>query len=126
MTKYQTGMIIPVIVSGITKFGIFVKVDNLYTGLVHISEISEKFVSNPELFVKNGEKIYVEVLDCDDLNKQLKLSIKNIQYRNKGYRRRKIVETKHTYETLMYKLPFWIEENIKNHKNNLITIDKKD
>lgn len=124
MAKYKVGKVIPVVVSGVTEYGIFTHVDNEYSGLIHISEISEKFVPNPHLFVKNDEKIYAEILEVDEVNKQLKLSIKNIQYRNKGIKRRKIVETKHGFDTLLYKLPFWIDENVKNHKKELISIDK--
>ena len=95
MTKYKVGSVIPVVVSGVTEYGIFTHVDNVYSGLIHISEISEKFVPNPHLFVKNDERIYAEILEVDEVNKQIKLSIKNIQYRNKGIKRKKIVETKH-------------------------------
>ena len=124
MTKYKVGKVIPVSVSGVTEYGIFTHVDNEYSGLIHISEISEKFVPNPHLFVKNDERIYAEILEVDEINKQLKLSIKNIQYRNKGIKRKKIIETKHGFDTLLYKLPFWIDENVKNHENELISIDK--
>ena len=124
MAKYKVGDVIPVVVSGVTEYGIFTHVDNEYSGLIHISEISEKFVPNPHLFVKNDEKIYAEILEVDNANKQIKLSIKNIQYRNKGIKRKKIVETKHGFNTLLYKLPFWIDENVKNHKKELISIDK--
>ena len=124
MIKYKVGNVINVSVTGVTEYGIFVKAANGYDGLIHISEISEKFVQNPRLFVKNNESIYAEVLECDDINHHLKLSIKNIQYRNKGIKRAKIIETKHGFETLAYKLPEWIEENVKNHKNALNSIDK--
>ena len=124
MIKYKTGKIVNVNVTGVTKYGIFVKDNNGYDGLIHISEISEKFVQNPRLFVKNNESIYAEVLECDDVNHHLKLSIKNIQYRNKGIKREKIVETEHGFNTLAAKLPSWIEENVKNHKNALNSIDK--
>ncbi len=124
MTKYKQGNIIKVNVTGTTEYGIFVKTDNDYTGLIHISEVSNKFVQNLKMFVSDSENIYAEVLECDDINKQLKLSIKNIQYKNKGMKKRKIVETKHGFQTLLYKLPFWIDENIKNHKNEVNSIDK--
>lgn len=124
MTKYKQGNIIKVNVTGTTEYGIFVKTDNDYTGLIHISEVSNKFVQNLKMFVSDSENIYAEVLECDDINKQLKLSIKNIQYKNKGMKKRKIVETKHGFQTLLYKLPFWIDENIKNYKNEVNSIDK--
>lgn len=124
MTSYKVGNVVDVNVTGVTKYGIFVKVDDEYNGLIHISEISDKYVQNPRLLVKDNEKIFAEIIECDQENKQLKLSIKNVQYRNKGIRKKKIVETKHGFDTLLYKLPFWIEENIKNHKNEINSIDK--
>lgn len=124
MIKYKKGNIVPAIVSGVSEFGIFVNIDKDYTGLIHISEVSNKYVKDINLYVKNQERIYVEILDIDDDNKQLKLSIKNIDYRGKGNKKRKIVETKHGFATLEYKLPLWIEENLKNNKNEKNSIDK--
>ena len=124
MAEYKKGNIIKVNVTGITNYGIFVKTDNEYSGLVHISEVSDKFVRNPQNFVNENETIYVEILDVDHKDNHLKLSIKNIDYRGKGTKKKKIVETKHGFKTLEYKLPIWIEENIKNNKNSLNTIDK--
>ena len=124
MIKYKVGNVVNVCVTGVTEYGIFVKADGNYDGLIHISEISDKFVQNPRLFVKNNESIYAEVLECDDTTHHLKLSIKNIQYRNKGLKKEKIIETEHGFDTLASKLPYWIEENVKNHKNTLNSIDK--
>ncbi|MBP3707108.1 MAG: S1 RNA-binding domain-containing protein [Clostridia bacterium] len=124
MAEYTKGRIIKANVTGVTKYGIFVKVDNKYSGLVHISEVSDKFVKDPQKFANENETIYVEILDVDKNDNHLKLSIKNIDYRGKGTKKKKIVETKHGFKTLEYKLPFWIEENIKNNKNKLNSIDK--
>ena len=59
MTKYKQGNIIKVNVTGITEYGIFVKTDNDYNGLIHISEVSNKFVQNLKMFVSENEVIYV-------------------------------------------------------------------
>ena len=116
MAKYKKG--------GITKYGIFVKSDEDYNGLIHISEVSDKFVRDPSIYVNENDIIYVEILDVDDLNKQLKLSIKNIDYKGKGTKKKKIIETKQGFKTLSYKLPIWIDENLKNNKNKINSIDK--
>ncbi len=61
----------------------------------------------------------------DDDESQLKLSIKNINYKINGApKRRKIVETPHGFTTLSKKLPFWIETQLKKQKNKANTIDK--
>lgn len=124
MKNYELGNIIKVIVTGTTEYGIFVKIDDNYAGLIHISEISEKYVKDPNEYVEENEEIFAEIIDIDEQNKKLKLSIKNIQYRKNGTKKRKIEETKHGFSTLLYKLPFWINENLKNHKNKANSIDK--
>ncbi len=125
MEKYEKGKIIKGTVSGIEPYGIFVHIDEYYTGLIHISEVSTGFVRDPSRFASVGEIINVKILDVDEKEYQMKLSIKNISYRNRIKRkRRQIVETKSGFRTLAYKLPFWIEENIKNGKNKINSIDK--
>lgn len=110
------------IVTGIEPYGIFLKIDDENIGLIHISELSSKFVKNPADFANVGDEMTVEILENE--NGHMKLSIKNLN-ENKSYKRkRKIVETSLGFKTLEYKLPFWIEENLKNHKNNSISIDK--
>ena len=125
MTKYKEGNIIRGIVSGVEPYGVFVKIDDDYSGLIHISEISNKFVKNISDYVKINEMINVKILSIDDSSNHLTLSIKDINYKlNNNRRKRKIVETKLGFRTLEYKLPFWIEENIKNHKKEINSIDK--
>jgi general stress protein 13 len=123
MDNFKKGEIIKGTVTGIEPYGIFVKFDDSFSGLIHISEISEKFVRNPGDFAKVGEELNVEVIDVDKTTQQMKLSIKNIQYRNKP-KKKKIIETSIGFNTLEYKLPFWIEENLKKHKNISNSIDK--
>ena len=69
-------------VTGIESYGIFVSLDEYYSGLIHISEISDDYVRNINNYVKIGETIKVRVLEVDDDTFQLKLSIKNLDYRN--------------------------------------------
>ena len=118
MPKYQKGKIIEGIVSGIESYGIFVSFDEFYSGLIHISEISHNYVKNINDFVNIGENIYVEILDIDEQQRKLKLSIKNIRYKKtKKKNKRKIIETKTGFKTLAYKLPYWIAENLEKNKN---------
>lgn len=120
------GRILKGVVTGIENYGVFVQFDDYYTGLIHISEISDGFVKNPADYVSVGEIINAKIIDVDDTMGHLKLSIKNIQYKEKHkIKRRKIKETSLGFKTLEYKLPFWIEENLKNHTKNLKTIDNQ-
>lgn len=117
MSKYRKGSIVRAIVSGIEPYGIFVSLDEYYTGLIHISEISNRFVKNINDIAKVGDNIYVKILDIDDENSHLKLSIKDIAYKkSKRIKKRKIVETPLGFKTLAYHLPIWIEENLQKIK----------
>ena len=81
MSKYEKGKIVTGCVTGIEKYGIFVGLDELNSGLIHISEISSGFVKNINDYVNIGETIKVKVVDSDDQSCQVKLSIKDIDYR---------------------------------------------
>ena len=119
MTKYKKGKIIRGTVTGIESYGVFVSCDEYYSGLIHISEISHGFVKNVADYVNIGDVINVEILDVDESLGQLKLSIKNIDYKkHKATRRRKIVETSLGFSTLAYHLPIWVEEGVKKNKKS--------
>lgn len=117
--KYKKGELVIGTVSGITEYGIFVKFDDLYSGLIHISEISEKFVSNINNYVKIGNRIKAKIIDVDDDKCHLKISIKGIDYKDvdKLYNG-KIIETPKGFSTLHKNLNFWIEQYLKNKKIN--------
>ena len=125
MTKYKKGNIIRGTVTGIESYGVIVSCDEYYSGLIHISEISHGFVKNVADYVNIGDVINVEILDVDENLGQLKLSIKNIEYKKSGVaRRRRIQETSLGFSTLAYHLPLWIEEGVKKIKNTANSIDK--
>lgn len=125
MVKYSKGKIVKGVVSGIENYGAFVKLDEYYSGLIHISEISNGFVRNINDYVNVGDTIYVEILNINEDLSQMKLSIKNIAYKQGSKsKKRKIVETNTGFTTLERKLPQWIEENLKNNKKQLNSIDK--
>mgnify|MGYP004460215973 CR=1 FL=1 len=122
MTKYRKGDIVTGCVTGIENYGIFIGLDEYYSGLIHISEISNSFVKNISDYVNIGETIKVKVIECDDENFHLKLSIKDIDYRFTKKKRVKIKETESGFSTLRIKLNEWIlekEQEIleKNKKN---------
>ena len=73
---YKVGDVINCTVCGIENYGIFIKTNDDYSGLIHISEISSDFVRNVGDYAKVGEKIKCEVLEVNDELKQLKLTIK--------------------------------------------------
>ena len=60
------GNILDGVVTGITKFGAFVKLENGATGLVHISEVADTYVKEVADFLKEGDKVKVKVLNMGD------------------------------------------------------------
>ena len=109
--KYEGGKIVKGCVTGIENYGIFVSLDEYYSGLIHISEISNNFVKNVNDYVNIGETIKVKILDVDEENCHLKLSIKDFNYRlGNNKKRNKIVETGTGFYLLKENLDKWIEE----------------
>lgn len=81
MSNIKVGEIVKGQVTGITLYGVFVTLNDDYTGMVHISEVSSKFISNLNKKFNIGDIISVKVIDIDENKRQVKLSIKNINYR---------------------------------------------
>jgi uncharacterized protein len=72
----KPGMILPGIVTNITNFGAFVDVGVKQDGLVHISQIADRYVSNPSDEVKLHQHVTVRVLEVDVARKRIQLSMK--------------------------------------------------
>ncbi|OQZ04101.1 MAG: RNA-binding transcriptional accessory protein [Candidatus Brocadia sp. UTAMX1] len=70
------GMKLPGVVTNITAFGAFVDIGVHQDGLVHISQLSDRFVKNPNEVVKVHQKVNVTVLDVDLKRKRISLSLK--------------------------------------------------
>ena len=119
MTKFEKDKIVTGCVTGIEPYGIFVNLDDYYSGLIHISEISTDFVKNISDYATIGETLNMNVLEVDEKTHHIKLSIKDIDY--KSEKKGKIQETKNGFNTLRTMIPIWIEEgidriNIENKK----------
>lgn len=74
----KPGMELPGIVTNITKFGAFVDVGVKQDGLVHISQLADRFVKDPNDIVKIHQHVKVKVLEVDAQRKRIQLSMKNI------------------------------------------------
>ena len=72
----QPGMVLEGVVTNVTKFGAFVDVGVHQDGLVHVSELSNKFVTEPAEVVKAGQIVKVKVLSVDTKTKRIALSMK--------------------------------------------------
>ncbi len=74
----QPGMIVPGIITNITNFGAFVDIGVKQDGLVHISQLADKFVSNPMEVVKLHQHVTVKVTEVDIPRKRIQLTMKGI------------------------------------------------
>lgn len=73
----KAGMKLPGIVTNITAFGVFVDIGVHQDGLVHISQLSNRYIKNAVDVVKVHQKVMVTVLDVDKERKRISLSMKN-------------------------------------------------
>ncbi|MGV3529554.1 MAG: Tex family protein [Flavisolibacter sp.] len=72
----KVGMKVPGIVTNITAFGAFVDIGVKQDGLVHVSQLANKFVSDPKEVVKLNQKVMVTVTEVDVARKRIALSMK--------------------------------------------------
>jgi small subunit ribosomal protein S1 len=78
--KYQPGQVVSGTVTKITNFGVFVGLEDGLEGLLHISELADHKVDNPEDVVKVGEKIEVKILRVDTDDRKIGLSRKRVEW----------------------------------------------
>jgi uncharacterized protein len=78
MEDLVEGMVVPGIVTNVTKFGAFVDIGIKQDGLVHISNLSKTYVSDPSTVVKMHQHVMVKVLAVDIERKRIQLSMKDV------------------------------------------------
>ncbi|CAG0977193.1 polyribonucleotide nucleotidyltransferase [Phycisphaerales bacterium] len=77
---YKPGMVVRGKVTKITNFGVFVELENDLEGLLHISELADHKVENPQDVVKPGDEIDVKILRVDRQDRKIGLSLKRAQW----------------------------------------------
>lgn len=77
VSDLKAGMKVPGIVTNITNFGAFVDIGVKQDGLVHVSHLSNRYVSDPNEVVKLNQKVEVTVLEVDVARKRISLSMKD-------------------------------------------------
>lgn len=120
MSNIKSGDIVEGQITGVTKYGVFVSLEDNYVGLIHISEVSNKYVSDLTKLFTIGSVIKVKVLEIDEDKLQVKLSIKKIQSSIK--KRKSIQEKGKGFTAIEENLYHWVDEKMeefeKNKKNN--------
>jgi len=76
ISDLREGMRLPGIVTNVTNFGAFVDIGVHQDGLVHISQLADTFVDDPNKIVKAGQKVWVNVTEVDVKRKRIALSMK--------------------------------------------------
>ena len=72
----KIGMEVPGVVTNITRFGAFIDIGVKQDGLVHVSEISHTYITDPNEVLKLNQKVNVKILEVDTARKRIALSIK--------------------------------------------------
>lgn len=108
--KYKKNDVVEGRITGIEPYGIFLSIDNGYSGLIHISEISHAFVKNIHDYVKINETIKAKIIEVDENQKKLKLSIKNLNYNDEELQFKDVSET--GFRSLKENLRPWIDEKL--------------
>lgn len=117
---YRIGQIVEGQITGIKPYGAFVSIDANTSGLIHISELSEGFVKDVEMFVKIGDKLKLKILEIDSNNHQLRLSLKalNVNSRKSRPRLKPMIKLREKigFASLKAQLNEWIKD-AKKEKN---------
>lgn len=79
LADLQEGMVLEGVVSNVTNFGAFVDIGVHQDGLVHISELSQRYVRDPREVVQVGQVVRVKVLGIDQALQRISLSMKTLQ-----------------------------------------------
>jgi len=77
---YKPGMVVRGAVTKITNFGVFVELEQDLEGLLHISELADHKVENPQDVVKPGDEVDVKILRVDRQDRKIGLSLKRAQW----------------------------------------------
>lgn len=121
MNSINVGNIVKGQITGVTPYGVFVSLEDDYSGLVHISEVSNKFVKDLPTLFNIGDIINVKILEIDEDKREVKLSIKKIDYKVEESLSR-IPETGSGFGLLEKNLGKWtaskLKEITKNKKND--------
>ena len=111
MKEIEVNDIIMGKITGVTDYGVFVQIDDNYSGLVHISEISNRYVPNiKEKFVV-GDFLKARVIGVEESSNHLILSIKKL-----GKLDRKIIEVGSGFDKLSENFDYELWEPLEDNK----------
>ena len=116
MSKYQIGEIYTVTVKEVKPYAAFITFDDGALGMLHISELSDKFINDIERYVSAGDSISVKLLEIDPKNGFARVSFKQVpielRTNNHVNIRKALDKDEEAFKTLKEKIPQWIQEEL--------------
>ena len=79
ITDLKPGMVLPGIINNITDFGAFVDLGVHKSGLIHISQISDKRIANPSQVLRLHQQVKVKVLEVDLKRGRIALTLRDVE-----------------------------------------------
>ncbi len=76
--NYQVDQVVSVVITKLTTFGAFARVDNVLEGLIHISELSHRPINHPREVVREGDEVEVCIISIDPQKRRMGLSLKSV------------------------------------------------
>ena len=119
MKKYYPGNVVKGKVVGVKPYGVFIGLEEDFVGLIHISEISEDFVSDINKVFAVGENVETKILDVDYKEKKVKLSIKALKKRKRYKSKCSLSEEKINSKKEFFVLNVRISDFVKDAKERL-------
>ena len=120
MQKYFPGAVVNGTVVGIKPYGAFISLEDNISGLLHISEITDSYVSDLNKYVQIGQVIRVKILDIDFEEKHAKLSlkaVKNVKSRRKYNLSEEHFNAKKEFRILKEQIPRFLKETLARINN---------
>ena len=120
MSEFRIGDIIEGEITGIQKYGVFVKLSPEEQGLVHISECRHGYIVNFNDYYKIGDLVKVMIVDIDEYTDKISLSMRSLTKLNTPPfpARNKRLKKRYTpaigFQSLADQMPLWIEEAMHN------------
>ena len=110
--KAPIGSSLTGVVKRLVSYGAFVELFPGVEGLVHISQIAHKHIGTPHEVLKEGQEVQVKVLDVNEQDQRLSLSIKELQEREQEY----VIDYELPEESKGFQLGEMIGDQLKNLK----------
>lgn len=123
MNVYTLNEIIEGTISEIRPYGALISFPGGRTGLLHIKQISDAYISNINTYLQNGAQIRVRIIEIDPLNNFMKLSLKTVPQNERivferDKKNNDAIDLQVDFTPLEKALPEWINKAIKEIEDN--------